>query len=129
MSANSSIVRQSNRRWIEVSTNGTASVMNPGLMPVLCRLVPPRSQAASIRSRTSGSMLAGRWNSLRVAITLAPDSSSRHRTSMSGRSAMYSTQSGDTARMSARSRVAVTPTGSRPHSSPASRPALASEYT
>lgn len=34
-SANSSIVRLSSRRWIEVSTSGSASAMKPGLLPVL----------------------------------------------------------------------------------------------
>ena len=41
MSANSSIVRRSSRRWTEVSTRGTASVMNPGLDPVLWRRGAP----------------------------------------------------------------------------------------
>ncbi|MGW3309546.1 hypothetical protein ACWDG9_23510 [Streptomyces sp. NPDC001073] len=36
-SANSSIVSASSRRWIEVSANGRASVMNPGrLVDVVC---------------------------------------------------------------------------------------------
>ena len=56
-SANSSITSRSSRRWIEVSTSGSASVMKPGLLPVLWIDVPPRRQAASIRSRDAGSML------------------------------------------------------------------------
>ncbi len=51
-SANSSIDRLSRRRWIEVSTRGTASEMNPGLLPVPWIDVPPRRQADSMRSRT-----------------------------------------------------------------------------
>ena len=34
-SAYSLIVRASRRRWIDVSTRGIASLMNPGLEPVL----------------------------------------------------------------------------------------------
>jgi hypothetical protein len=34
-SAYSWIARRSRRRWIDVSTSGSASVMNPGLEPVL----------------------------------------------------------------------------------------------
>ncbi len=61
-SANSLIVRLSSRRWIEVSTSGTASVMNPGLLPVLWIEVPPRSHAPStlqVRKRCS---LKTRWS-------------------------------------------------------------------
>ena len=60
MSANSSIVRRSRRRCTDVSTSGIASVMNPGLEPVLCREAPPCRHAASIRARVTGSMPAGR---------------------------------------------------------------------
>ncbi|MER7925788.1 hypothetical protein ABTY96_22050 [Streptomyces sp. NPDC096057] len=56
-SANSSIVSASSRRWIEVSANGRASVMNPGLLPVLRTEVPPCAHASSTRFRTTGSML------------------------------------------------------------------------
>ena len=42
MSANSSMSRWSRRRWSEVSTKGSASVMKPGLEPVLWREEPPR---------------------------------------------------------------------------------------
>ena len=35
MSANSWIVSRSSRRWIDNNVSGTASVMNPGLLPVL----------------------------------------------------------------------------------------------
>ena len=114
---------------MDSSTSGRASLMNPGLMPVLCSEEPPRWQAASMRSRISGLTLSGRWNSMRVVTTLAPDSSNRHSTSISASLAMYSTQSGSRARISSMSRVATTPVGSAPHSSPASRPTLASEYT
>jgi hypothetical protein len=58
---------------MELSTNGSASEMNPGLLPVLCTEVPPVAQAASTRSRTAGSMLSGWWNSPRVVTTFAPD--------------------------------------------------------
>jgi hypothetical protein len=53
----------------------------------------------------------------------------RQSTSTSARSAMYSTQSAPNATISSTSRVAITPVFARPHSSPASCPALASEYT
>jgi hypothetical protein len=46
--------------------------MKPGLLPVLWIEVPPASQAASMRARSSGSMLAARWNSPRVVTTLVP---------------------------------------------------------
>ena len=49
----------SSRRWIEVRTSGTASEMNPGLLPVLWIEVPPSRQAASTRLAHRGSMLAG----------------------------------------------------------------------
>jgi hypothetical protein len=87
-SANSSIVSESSRRWIDDSTRGTASEMKPGLLPVPWIDVPPRAQAASTRSRTAGSRLAARWNSPRVATMLAPDSSSRHTSSKSQRAGM-----------------------------------------
>ena len=63
-------------RWIEVSTIGSASVMKPGLLPVLWIDDPPASHAASIRPRRSGSMLAGRWSSPRVVTTFDPDARS-----------------------------------------------------
>ena len=47
--------------------------MNPGLLPVLWIDVPPAAHAASTRARTSGSRLAGWWNSPRVVTMLAPD--------------------------------------------------------
>ena len=103
--------------------------MNPGLLPVLWIEVPPRRQAASTRSRDSGSMLAGWWNSPRVVTTLAPDSSSRQTSSTSSARGMYSTQSAPSPRISSMSRVARTPVGASPQSSPASRPALSGEYT
>ena len=74
-SANSRICNLSSRRWIEVSTMGTASEMNPGLLPVLWMEVAPRSHAASTRLRIAGSMLSGWWNSPQVATTFTPDSS------------------------------------------------------
>ena len=52
--------------------------MKPGLLPVLWIEVPPAAHAASTRARTSGSRLAGRWNSPRVVTTLDPAASSRH---------------------------------------------------
>ncbi len=66
-----------------MSTSGTASVMNPGLLPVLWIEVPPARQASSTRARIAGSMPAGRWNSPRVVTTLAPDASRRHTSSTS----------------------------------------------
>ena len=122
--ANSSIVRRSSRRWIDVSTNGTASVMNPGLLPVLWIEVPPSAHAASTRSRTAGSRLAGRWNSPRVVTTFKPDASSWQTSSKSQACGMYSTQSEPRARISSTSFVAKTSVASSPQSSPASRPAL-----
>ncbi|MGW5752268.1 hypothetical protein [Nocardia rhamnosiphila] len=50
---------ESSRRWIEASTSGTASVMNPGLLPVLWIEVAPAAQAASTRARIPGSILGG----------------------------------------------------------------------
>ena len=82
-SAYSSIDSRSSRRWIDVSTSGTASEMKPGLLPVLWIDVPPRRQASSIRSRTAGSRLPGWWNSPRVVTTFAPDSSNRQTSSKS----------------------------------------------
>ena len=82
-SAYSSIASRSSRRWIDVRTIGTASEMNPGLLPVLWIDVPPFAQAASIRSRVAGSRLGGWWNSPRVVTTLLPDSSRRHSASTS----------------------------------------------
>ena len=127
MSANSSMVMRSRRRCNELKTKGRASVMKPGLEPVLCNVERPREQADSIRSRTAGSSPAGRWNSLRVDTTLAPASSRRHRMSTSARSPMKSTQSGRSARICSTSSVATTPVSSRPHSVPASRPTLSGE--
>ena len=103
--------------------------MNPGLLPVLWMEVPPRRQASSTRSRTTGSMEAGWWNSPRVVTMLAPDSSRRHTSSKSQAWGMYRTQSAFRARISSMSRVASTPVTPSPQSSPASRPALSGEYT
>ena len=103
--------------------------MNPGLLPVLWIELPPWSQAASTCLRTAGSMLSGRWNSPRVVTTFAPDASSRHTWSKSQAAGMYSTQSAPSARISSSSHVAATPVAGRPHSSPASFPALAGEWT
>ena len=128
-SAYSSMVSESSRRWIDVSTRGTASEMKPGLLPVLWMEVPPRAQAASTLSRTAGSMEAGWWNSPRVVTMSAPDSSRRHTSSKLHSCGMYRTQSAPRARISSTSRVARTPVGPSPHSSPASRPALSGAYT
>ena len=63
---------RSRRRWIEVSTIGTASEMNPGLLPVLWIDVPPRRAGRlDPGPRPSGSMLAGWWNSPAVVTTLS----------------------------------------------------------
>jgi hypothetical protein len=114
---------------MDVSTSGTASEMNPGLLPVLWIEVPPAAQASSTRWRSAGSMLAGWWNSPRVVTTLAPDASSRHTSSASRARGMYSTQSAPSATTSSMSLVAATPVASSPHSSPASRPALSGAWT
>jgi hypothetical protein len=82
-SANSSMISDSSVPWIDVSTMGSASVMNPGLLPVLWIEVPPSAQAASTRARRAASMLAGRWNSPRVVTTLAPEARIRHTSSKS----------------------------------------------
>ena len=82
-SANSSICRWSRRRWIEVSTSGTASVMNPGLLPVLWIELSPCRQARSTRSRTAGSIEPGWWNSPVVVTMSIPASSRVHTSSMS----------------------------------------------
>jgi hypothetical protein len=58
-SANSWIRRLSSRRWIDVSSSGSASVMKPGLMPVLWIELFPRRHASSTRDRTAGSRLSG----------------------------------------------------------------------
>src|SRR3546814_1745033 len=57
-SAYSLMCSASSRRWIDSRVNGTASVMKPGLLPVLWIDVPPRWQAASMRTRSAGSTLA-----------------------------------------------------------------------
>ena len=59
--------------------------MKPGLLPVLWIDVSPARQAASTRSRTSGSMLAGLWNIPPVDTTLMPAASNSHSTSTSVR--------------------------------------------
>jgi len=83
MSANSSMLIRSTRRDSDVRTIGTASVMKPGLLPVLWTEVPPSSHACSTRARTSSGRLAGRWNSPRVVTTFVPEARSRHTTSKS----------------------------------------------
>ncbi|MGR7000949.1 hypothetical protein ACU686_27590 [Yinghuangia aomiensis] len=87
--------------------------------------VPPSAHAASTRLRRSSSMLAGRWNSPRVVTMFVPAASSRHTSSASHDWGMYSTQSAPSATTSSTRSVAVIPVGPAPHSSPASRPALA----
>ena len=62
---------------------GTASEMNPGLLPVLWIDDPPAAQAASMRSRTAGPMLPGWWNPPVVDTTLLPAAKSAHSTSTS----------------------------------------------
>ena len=70
MSANSSISRWSSRRCSEVRTSGSASVMNPGLEPVLCSEEPPCCAGRLDPVGASpGSSRAGLWNSLRVDTT------------------------------------------------------------
>ena len=71
-SADSSMVRQSSRRSREVRTSGSASLMKPGLLPVLWIDVLPGGTPPRSAPRTAGSMLAGRWNSPRVVTTLVP---------------------------------------------------------
>ncbi len=124
MSANSSICRCSRLRAIDSKTSGSASVMNPGLLPVEWIEVPPVAHAASTRSRSPGSRLSGRWNSPRVVTMLAPDSRIRHTSSKSQPCCMYSTQSAPRARTSSIELVATTPVVATPHSSPASLPDL-----
>ena len=109
MSANSSICNRSRLRSIDSSTRGSASEMNPGLLPVEWIEVPPFAHASSTCRRTAGSMLAGRWNSPRVVTMLAPDSRIRHTSSKSQPCCMYRTQSASRARMSSIEFVAITP--------------------
>ena len=101
----------SSRRWIEVSTRVTASEMKPGLLPVLWTELPPRRQASSTRSRRPGSIEGGWWNSPAVVTTSMPAPSRAQTSSGSSPLRMYSTQSGASARTSAMSPVATTPTG------------------
>jgi hypothetical protein len=77
-SAYSLMTSPSSRRWMEVRTSGSASEMNPGLLPVLWIDVPPAAHAVSTCPRRAGSMLPGWWNSPRVVTTLVPEASSRH---------------------------------------------------
>ena len=123
--------RRSSRRWIEVSTTGTASEMKPGLLPgavdrgAALPDRPPRSA-----SRISGSRLAGWWNSPRVVTMLAPDASRRHTSSKSQRLRHVQHAVGAEGQDRRRCRRwPSTPVGAVPHSSPASRPALSGEYT
>ena len=60
-----------------------ASVMKPGLLPVLWIELPPSAHAVSTCWRISGSMLAGRWNSPRVVTMFTPARSSRQTSSRS----------------------------------------------
>lgn len=82
------MVRFVSCRWMDISTSGTASLIKPGLLPVLCTEARPRAHAASIRLRRVGSMLAGWWNWPVVATTFVPAASSRHTSSASGRAGM-----------------------------------------
>ena len=75
-SAYSLIVRDVSVRWIDVKTIGRASVMNPGLLPVLWIDVPPVAQAPRRRPASRDPCCAGWWNSPRVVTTFAPDASS-----------------------------------------------------
>jgi hypothetical protein len=77
-SANSLIVSTSSRRCSEVTANGSASEMNPGLLPVAYSDVPHTPQARSTRALAPGSMPPGWWNSPRVVTMFEPDASSRH---------------------------------------------------
>ena len=124
MSANSWIVSRSSRRWIDNSVSGTASVMKPGLLPVLWIDVLPSVQAASTRARMPASMLGGWWNIPHVDTTLMPAARSWQITSTSPVRGMYSTQSGLEARIVSSWSVAATPTGASPAISPPSRPTL-----
>jgi hypothetical protein len=81
------------------------------------------------RSSKAGSRLAARWNSPRVVTTFIPDASSRHTASKSQARGMYRIQSAPRAAISSMSRVATTPVLPSPHSSPASRPVFAGEWT
>ncbi len=129
MSANSSIRSSSRLRANDSSTSGNASVLKPGLLPVEWIEVPPFAHAASTRSRTPASRLAGRWNSPRVVTMLAPDSRIRHTSSKSQPCCMYRTQSASRARTSLIESVAITPVVPTPQSSPASLPTFSGECT
>ena len=119
----SSMTRLSSCRWIEVRTSGTASEMNPGLLPVLWIEVPPCRQAASIRSRRSGSML-GRDGGTRHSVVTTFDAGLQQAAHVVRRRApaACTARSRPPVRGSRRSdRVARTPVGpERRTSSPAS---------
>ncbi len=82
-SAYSWMVSTSSCRWIEASTKGTASVMNPGLLPVLWIEVPPVVHAASTCARTAGSILPGWWKTPAVVTIFTPAASIRQTSSIS----------------------------------------------
>ena len=89
------ITSRSSRRWIEVRTSGTASEMNPGLLPVLWIEVRPCRQAAvDPLTPTAGSMAAGPVELAPGRHDVGPGPSRRQTSSKSHSCGMYRTQSG-----------------------------------
>ena len=129
-SANSSIRILSSRRWIDVSTIGRASVMKPGLLPVLWIDVPPawRRPPRSARASWGPCSPAGGTRRASSPRCCPPPAGGRPRRSRR-RAACRGRSPGCSARTSSIEPVASTPVGASPASSPASRPTLSGSYT
>lgn len=117
-----------------VSVATSRSSMNPGFSPAAWKRDPP-VRHASMNAVWVSVPYVGRWLYDVVVMTLMPAASSRQMSSalVSTASALLAactTTSGRSARISSLSVVARTPVvGGRPHSAPASWPALAGSYT
>src|SRR6266566_4025713 len=126
---------ESTRPHAPRNANGMRSLANPGSMPDVRNETPPALHAASSGSVYRGGAEGGYTSGTTdVETTLVPASRMRamSATASSGRRspvAVYDTQSAPRPMISAGSVVAATPTGARPASSPASRPALSGLWT
>ena len=105
--------------------SGNRSVIPPGWIPVPWTEVPPAAHAASI---ADSSRPAGK-NQLSGVTTLAPEARIRATIDGSAMIGEYTTQSAPSASSASTSSVAVTPSGSMPHSSPTSTPTLSALCT
>src|SRR5947199_2390524 len=126
---------ESTRAHAPRNVNGIRSLANPGSMPDVKKETPPALHAASSGSVYRGGAEGGYTSGTTdVETTLVPASRMRaiSATAASARRspvAVYDTQSAPSPMISAESVVAATPTGARPASSPASRPALSGLWT